>query len=371
MPPDAPLVGGTVAGFMNNYGVYVHGATALAVSSPEMDVAIGFGRNTKRNPKKAARHCAKMIKEGLKNSKYENKFLLNLVSGACVMRIPGQKNTKVVDSGFMSNFIMLAFGISQYLFQKGFGREDEIFEEITKELPDFYMVLGTSVDDYKGVSNYQFFNGNLLTNSVVNLGVSTNFNLDVHTTHGMKKTDIKFEITKLSRNRHIIHKINNKPAVPELLRLLDWPKDFLNERSMIDRILYYPLSFRRHGREVPAVMTIILKDSIVTPCMADKDNVSIMTVNGKNLVSAIEDNLKYFTKINPLFCLSSVCLTIPQTLGYKVNSINQNMLNYFKNKPYLAFWCAGEGTYSPDKNITYANMSFNTAVFGLNRKFEL
>ncbi|MEM0466983.1 MAG: hypothetical protein QXX20_05230 [Candidatus Thermoplasmatota archaeon] len=54
-----PLVGGTVAGFMNNYGCYTHGATALAVSYPYMDVAVGYGRNTKRNPKKAARQYVK------------------------------------------------------------------------------------------------------------------------------------------------------------------------------------------------------------------------------------------------------------------------------------------------------------------------
>lgn len=27
-------------------------------------------------------------------------------------------------------------------------------------------------------------------------------------------------------------------------------------------------------------------------------------------------------------------------------------------------FCAGHGTYSPEEGITYANMSYNTAVFG-------
>ena len=55
LPEGTPLVGGTVTGFMNNYGVYTRGTTALAVSNPDMDVVIGSGKNTKRNPKKAAR----------------------------------------------------------------------------------------------------------------------------------------------------------------------------------------------------------------------------------------------------------------------------------------------------------------------------
>lgn len=231
LPKGTPLIGGTVAGFMNNFGVYVQGATALAVSCPDMDVAISYGKNTKRNPKRAAHRSAEMIKKELDRSQYKNKFLFNFVSGPELMRIPGQGYKKVIDSGFMSKFIMLAFSTSQTIFQKGLGREDEIFEEITKLLPNYNMILGTSWDDYRGIYNYQFFNNNIFTNSVLNLGISTDLNLDVCSTHGMKETDVKFNITKLSRDKHIIHKINNKPAREELLRVLDWPNDFINEKQ--------------------------------------------------------------------------------------------------------------------------------------------
>ena len=51
LPPNTPLIGGTVTGFMNNYGCYARGTTGLGVSSRYMDVAIGYGKNTKREPK--------------------------------------------------------------------------------------------------------------------------------------------------------------------------------------------------------------------------------------------------------------------------------------------------------------------------------
>ena len=57
LPEGTPLIGGTVAGFVNNHGCYTRGATALAVSYKNMDVAIGVGKKIKRNPKKAARKC--------------------------------------------------------------------------------------------------------------------------------------------------------------------------------------------------------------------------------------------------------------------------------------------------------------------------
>jgi len=365
LPEGTPLVGGTVVGFINNYGCYTRGTSALAVSTSDMDVAIGYGNNTKRNPKKAMKQCVGMIQKGFMKSTYRNRFLLNFVSGPELMKIPGQGYKKVVDSGFISRFFTLAFGMSQYIFQKGLGREDEVFEAAVRFFPDYHMILGTSWDDYRGLHNYQFFNDKIFTNSVVNLGISTSLDLDVCTTHGMRKTDIKFDITKLSKDKHVIHKINDRPARQELLRLLDWPNDFLNEKTMTKTILYYPMSLKRDGREVPIVTPGFLKESILVPCKIDDGEVSILTVSGKNLVDAAKDNLNFFKgNIRPEFGLFSTCVTILGTLGYKMDTIREEIIKYFNDKPFLLFWSAGEGTYSPTGNITYANMSFNTAVFG-------
>ena len=84
LPDGTPLVGGTFGGFINQEGCYIKGVTAMAVSYPNMNVITGYGKNTKRSPKKAANHCVKMIKNGLKN-KHENKFMLSIISG---MRLP-------------------------------------------------------------------------------------------------------------------------------------------------------------------------------------------------------------------------------------------------------------------------------------------
>jgi len=368
LPEGTPLVGGTVAGFMNNHGVFVQGATALAVSYPHMDVAIGYGRNTKRNPKKAAKQCAEMIKKELVNSPYKNNFLLNFVSSAELMKIPGQGYKKVIDSGFMSKFVTLVFGLSQYLIQKGPGREDEIFEELIHYFPSHNMILGTSVDDYKGRNNYIFNNNFLLKNSLSSLGLQTNLDVTVKSTHGMNKTNVEFNITKISKDGHIIKEINNKPAVPELLRILEWPEDFLNEKTMFFRMLYYPISVKRGNRQIPVVMPFILKDSIVTPCVVEKGKVSILTVSGINLLDALQKNIEYFDGTIPEFGFFSTCGTILQTLGNKINLIRMKLLEYFKDKPFIMVFCAGEGTYSPTQGINYANMSYNTVIFRQNKK---
>ena len=368
LPKETPLIGGTVTGFMNNYGCFSRGTSGLAVSNPSMDVAIGVGKNSKRNPRRAARQCAEMIQNKLKDSPYKNKFLLNFISGPVMPSIPGVGQKKYIRSGFVSKFALQALGLSQALVQKGLGREDEIFEKTVQQLPDYHMILGTSMDDYKGMKNYQFFNETILTNAVVNLGIATDLDLGVYTTHGMKPTDIHFTITKLGAHNHAICEINNKPAVPEFLRLLKWPEGFLTEETMLHTLLYYPISLKRLGREVPVVSPLILKDSILVPCVIDDGEVSILTVSGKDLIDAVKENLRHFDDIQPEFGLFSACMTILQTLGHKTSLIQEELHKYFKDKSFLLFYSAGEGTYSQEKDITYANMSFNTAIFGNQEK---
>jgi len=72
------LVGGTVRGFVNNDGCFARGATALAVSSDEMNYAISKGTNTKRNPQKAAKQCAFQIEKNLRKTSIKTVFYLIL-----------------------------------------------------------------------------------------------------------------------------------------------------------------------------------------------------------------------------------------------------------------------------------------------------
>jgi len=364
IPKGIPLIGGTVAGFANNHGCYSRGATALAVASDVMDVAVGIGKNTKRNPKKAAYSCSQQLKNGLKDSQNKEKFVINIVSGPCAIELPGQGQKKVINSGLTSKFVKQAFGISQYLLQKGLGREDEVFEKMTEFLPDFKMILGTSMDDYQGFSNYQFCGEKVLKNCMVSLAFSSNIKIGVSTSHGMVSSGKGFEITKLSRDGHIIQKINNKPAVQEFLRMLKWPPDYLTESTMLSTIIYYPISLHRHGREMPVVMPVILKDWIMTPCKTDKGKAEILTVDGRRLISALHQTLEDSSSIHSEFALCSACMTILESLGGNIKKLQEKMNEELENKPFIMFFCAGEGTYTPNQSLNYANMSLNTAVFG-------
>ncbi len=365
LPEGTPLVGGTVTGFMNNYGCYTRGVSALTVSSPDMDITVGYGKNTKRNPKKAARQCAKKIQKGLIDSKYKNKFLLNLVSGSEMPNLPFLGRRKIIRTGLPTKLLLSLFSFSQYFFQKGYGRDDEVIEELIRQLPNYKMLSGGTIDEGAALRNYQFLNDKVLTNTIVTLGISTRCNLDVKTTHNMKKTNIDLKITKTSRDGRVIHEINNKPAVSEFLRLLKWPNDFLNEENWFKTNYYFPLGFRINSNSNifgPRLLGAILGESFITLIRSKDPEAPILTIDGKSILDAIDANLKSFSDVSE-FGLISSCTTRLETLESEIYQAKERIQKYFDNRPFLVFYVGGESTYSPEKGLDYANMSFNTAIF--------
>lgn len=364
-PKDVKLVGGTVRGFVNNDGCYARGATALAVSSDEMDVAIGIGHNTKRNPKKAASQCAEDIKRNLSHSNYQNSFLLNIISGAEVPNIPPIGTKKIIKPGAMPKTLMKLFTMSQTTLQMGAARDEEIVEELISLFPDYSMLSGATLDDGPGFQNYQFYNNTVVKNAIVSLGLKTNNDIFVKSTNNMKRTDIEFEITKISKDNRIIHEINGKPALGEFLRLLNWPEEILKEETWLQTTFYFPIggkvsSLSKSDRS-PHVIGIILGNSLLITCKLIGTHASILTIDGKGLFEAIDRNLE-FIDFNPSFGLISSCITRFETLGHKIYEIRDRVNTYLKDKPFIVFYVGGESTYSQANGLEYSNISFNSAL---------
>jgi hypothetical protein len=363
LPKDTPLIGGTVRGFMNNYGCYTRGATAIAVSGSELDVAIGYGKNTKRNPKNAAQNCSKMINENLGDSKYKNKFILNLISASEVPDLPQLGRKKIIEPGLTPKALMKLYSFSQKVLQKGMGRDDEIVEEMIKYFPDYKMLGGGTIDNGPGIVSYQFFNKEVFTNSVVSIALCTDSNLDILTTHNMKKTGIEFDITKANKNGNIIHEINGKPAFSELLRLLNWSREHLNEDNWLKTTFYFPIgSYYNSNSFGPRIIGIVLGESLVTGFGSKDKKASILTITGKGLLETIDTNLETYQK-PPNFGIIAACTTRLETMGDKLYVARDKILKYFNDKPFIVFYVGGESTYSPEKGLKYINMSFNSALF--------
>ena len=358
LPPGTPLIGGTVAGFINQDGCFSRGASALAVNYPNMEVEIGIGYNTKRDPKKASRQAVKMIKQNLKNT-YSNKFLLQLISAGNVPNTIGRK--KVV-KGVSKSLTLRMYDFALKVLQTGVGREDEIHEITSKEFPDFKTLGGSLLDAMRIMNNYQFYQKKVLENALLLLAITSDINVDVNTTLGMKETDKEFVVTRMSPDKRIVHEIDGKPAARRFLEILNWPEEYFDE-EIYKRIFYYPLAFEYNNVLVPEVIPLILEDSLLFTYQTKNTKVKILSTSGKGLLSAVTENLESYSTKKPVFGLVSSCAIRLQTLGMNIFKVREVLVDYFKDQPFLLFYVGGEMTYSPEKGLKYGNDTFNTAIF--------
>ncbi|MFO7677025.1 MAG: hypothetical protein R6V50_01385 [Thermoplasmatota archaeon] len=152
-------------------------------------------------------------------------------------------------------------------------------------MPEYRMIIVSSFDDYKSLDNYHLFNDKILPDSIINFSLSFDFNLSISATHRRKITAIKFKINTLCRDREIFHEVGNKYSKKELSQLILLHNGLLNYKKMaIPSILCLQKS---KNLEVAVVMPFALKESIMTPCLIDEGELSLITVSRNNSVHDI------------------------------------------------------------------------------------
>lgn len=359
LPDNTPIVGGNIAGFVTRDGCYARGATVLTVYCPKMNISIGIGKNTKRNPKKAARQCATMIKKGL-NSNYKTKIIFSLVSGAEMPHIPGLGDATNIKSKLFAKLMMSMFSFAQKTAQKGVGREQEVLEEISRELPDFNLIHGSIINSYTLENNYQFFNKEILTEAVVCLAIETDLNLDLRSAHRGEKTDINFKITDISKDRLFIKKINDKPALPEFLRLMNWTKESFEKEKLIDIIGRYPLTFEKNEKIFLRPIGAFIGNYIGTMSRLEKDEIFITKISEYDIINSLDEII---VCDNPQFGYMVSCIGRQGILGLKIFESQEKIKNYFKDKEFLLIYTAAEGTKKTNEELDFFNLTITSAIF--------
>jgi hypothetical protein len=362
LPEDIPLIGGTVPGFMNNYGCYTRGATGLAVSYDNMNIAVGIGQNTKRSPEKAAKQCIEMIKKDLNQSLYQEKFLFVLISGSIVPSFPGMGMKRVVKTKIPSSVVSRLLKTSLQVSQKGIGREDIILEEISKYLPDFNIIGGSSIDDNKMEKNFQFFNKKVITNSVVCLSIETDMPINLDSQVAVKKTDITFEV-KTTGEKYVINKIDGKPAASTLFNYLDWPDSFMDER-LHRRTFFYPMLFEKDKEIFPEVIGVLVGNSIVCGFDLKSNKLSVGHSSRKILLEAIKNGVQNITKNGiPKLSLVIYCSSFLEALGRDFFEVQKILKEVYKDTPFLLIAAGGEDFRVPNKIPKHCNETINMAGF--------
>jgi len=356
---NVPVVGGTICGFLTNKGCFARGAVAVAVSYPNINISIGYGENTKRNPKKAAKKCIKKLKPGL-SKKYEHKILFTFISSTKTLKIPGIKDPSQIKSKTLAKLSLKLFSLFQKTILKGFGREMEVIEYIKNDLTSYNLIHGSATSGAPYPRNFQFYNKKILKDAAVILALESDIPVDLDFTTGTKETNKKFLITDISRDRTIIKEINNKPALPELLKIMNWSERDILDVKWTDIAVRYPISYKKNDKIINRPHLMILGDYLGVISKIEKNNVFVGKLEAKNIINSTNDVLN---AENPSFGFFSACFSMRDFLGIKVFKIQELLNDYFKDKPFLVIFVGGEGMYKPEEGLYYNTASFTSAIF--------
>jgi len=359
LPEGTLLAGGTVTSFLNSDGCYAKGVTSLAISYPNMNIISGYGKNTKRNPKKAGKQAAKMLKNNFSNE-FDTKILLSFISGTKNPEIPGVKDTSFTSSKIMARISLLLMAFFQKVLLKGVGREQEVLEVITKELPDFNLIHGSITCGAPYLRNFQFYNKKIFKDAAVVLGIECDIPLHLDFSTGAKKTDNKLIITKTTRNRNMVKQFNNKPAFPEFLRSMGWTKESIGDFKWTDRGVRYPIAYEKNGKILLRTPLLIFGDYMGSVCKIEQNDVFIANMTSQDILDSTDEVL---APNEPLFGFFSSCLSQRDLLGIKVFQVQEKLKHYFKDKPFLLLYLGGEAVYKPRGDIYYHNESICSAIF--------
>jgi len=361
-----PMIGGSVAGFINKHGVFAKGATALAVYCDVMDVAAGYGKGVKRNPRKAARNCAKMIKQKKKN-KYKSKLLINIISSPTVPTLPKIGRINVVKSKILGELLTYLTPIFS-LKGQGIGEEFLAIEELSNILQEYRIIGGSATDDGQCFESYQFFNSQTYRDSIVALAISTTFNIIMKTSSRLVEVK-EFEITQTFRER-IIRKINKTKAKKYFFsKVLGVPSELFKKLGPFyhKASMHFPLG--TPDKTFITALGGIFGDNLVLGHKLPQKNLATFSIDGKNLKKSFEDIIFKKAKIEdiPLTAILIISIGYLVSLGYKVSYIRKfiNKLNI----PYLGIFSLTENIRINKKLYTRA-YSINLLVLNKKTKNE-
>jgi len=358
LPDYTSLIGGTITGFINSKGCFTRGATAFAVSYENMDFAIGYGKNTKRRPFSSGKKCASTINEALKNSKYQNKVLLNFISGGQYPKLPIFGITRVIKGNIVPKLWDLLFHTSEITMQKGVGRESEVILGLRRELNDYYFIGGGSNDDNNYLYNYQFYNKKLLRNSVVALGLATDRDILLEGGYGLNRTGKKLKITKKGWKSYIIKELDATPATDQYLDAVGWPRDLLDAR-INHKTPFFPFgAIDDEGILHPYPVGIFLGDYLVFSHNVVSDEIELLDTSGKKLIGAIDDTIDLMEIKNPLFGYSISCCARLETLGKNINFTQNKMKEIFGDN-FVVLYTMGENRGKPGEKVQQLQETFN------------
>ena len=281
-----------------------------------------------------------------------------MVSGAKTPNFAGVGRKRVVNVP-TGKYISKLLQISTISLQYGVARSQKIFGEMDRYLEDFYIIGGETTDNNEVRENYQFAGKKVYSNEIVAVGVSTDLSINLIKTYdvGSKVRNV-VRVTEKSAWDHIICKINNKPARKELLRILRWPDEYIDER-IYRRIFFYPVGCPDSPTMDPHVMGAFWGDYIILEYPLRGSYIGFLEYSGETLRKSLQTVVDRLSMGEHYFGIAVACISSIETLGKSVYIIQERLNKVLKGVPFLLLYVAGEDVKYPNSPSLHMNYSFN------------
>lgn len=359
---NAPIVGGTVGGFMNNDGIFSHGVAIMILTIENANIIPFFAENTKRNPINAARVIAEIIKRS-ENKKFSNKIIIDFLPGPTIPSLPVINTINFVNSTQIGG-LLAKFGlpISSFLGY-GIAKDDILLQELRTLLPGYYLIGGATMDNGKLIKNFQFYDTKISTKMAVGICIETNETISLAGTLEMDQTAIKFNVTKTSQDGTVIDEIDNKPAFEVLKDKLNLKDNVFKNRHLLYRTtLYYPLSTSQ-DIESSTIIGAIYGSKLLIGHRLKENNITLLSANGLRVLQTPERLSQYFS-MESKFIFAAACETGFEAIGSKIYKQKEKLDQLVSGKPYLIVYFAGEHYSLPNEKVNVRSHSFNVFTMG-------
>ena len=341
LPKETPLVGGTVAGFMTKEGVYSRGAVAVGISG-DFNVENACEHGTRKNPK----HVAKEVSKALKK---ENSLLITFLPGPSMPNIGKGKKLIVTKSKTMAAIAPAALNISTVHLNKGVGREMEVLENLSN-LVKSDIIGSSTIDDNRYDDNYQFFNRNFSSDSLVVLGIDNiKFHFDKIRT--MPIPEKWYDVTNKKTFGHILKKIEGKNALSVYLNERGYTPDLIFDAPELvhRRFVFAPvLTKDEYGGIHPRCPGTFYGDSMGFghPIF---NLVGFSLTDGEFINTQFLEFVKKFEENNTKFLLMFSCAVLFEALGLGMFKIHEIFIKNFK-QDFLVLFGGGEVISEKSRN---------------------
>lgn len=309
--PKTLIVGGSAAGEITSWTTVFDAVNVLAVSSDEIKFTVGVGTGVSSDSFAAGAMAAhSTIKEN-----------------------NGEKPDL---------FIMLPDGMT--------GNGAAIVEGVKSVLGENFPIIGGSMgDDYLFQKTYEYYQGKVLTDAIVGIGLSGNFSYGFGIRHGWEAVGLPLKVTKADGVK--LQEIDGKPAI-KLYEEYFGRESAELVREPLARIAYtYPLGIEVDGGDELLIRDPVLaneKGEITMAAAIPKGStIRVMIGDREKAIDAAKKAAEIsLTQLNgaaPKFILMFNCMARNKLLGVRCNEENQIVQNTVGHEvPMAGFYTYGE-----------------------------